>query len=92
MLLKTDGVVFTKDVMSQYKLVLDNLNVPQDRHSKLCHSFGIYLDIISMKCLVSLQIGVEEPYNYDKQKFNLHSLQYIFKLKADLQWKKLSNI
>ena len=34
--LRTDGVIFTKEVMTQYKSVLSDLNVPQKQHQRVC--------------------------------------------------------
>ena len=45
--LKMDGVVLTKDVMKEYKQILNNLDLPCDRHNQLCNSFRKYLSILS---------------------------------------------
>ena len=45
--LKMDGVVFTKDVMKEYKQILNNLDLPRDRHNQFCNSFRKYLIILS---------------------------------------------
>ena len=82
--LKTDGVIFIKEVLTLYKSILSNLNIPKGQHVKLSsltkhHHYKILTPTTTT--------DASGKAIYDEKKFNAHSLHYVFKLKED-QWKK----
>ena len=85
--LRRDGVIFTKDVMAQYKLVLTNLNVPQAQHSRLCNAFGKYLSQLTRlyKIFSPTSTSHHGRAIYDEQKFNDYSLRYIFNMREKVK-------
>ena len=59
--LRRDGVIFTKDVIAQYKLVLTNLNVLQAQHSRLCNAFSKGWGDIHKRCDGTVQTSFNQP-------------------------------
>ncbi len=91
--LKNDGVVYTKDVMSQYKAILNSLHhIPKHQHNKLCNTFSKYLGNLSKNHHYSIFVptfGIDAHGRvlYDQKKFSIHALNYMFKSREE-EWKK----
>ena len=45
--LKTDGVVFTKEIMTEFRAILNELNVDVGNHSRLCNSLGKHISTLT---------------------------------------------
>ena len=90
--LHKDGVVFTKDIVTQYKSVLKDLSVPDDNY-RLCNLFVTYLIKLTTHHdqyrILSSASDASGRAIYDKNKFTTHSLQYTFRLKEAL-WKSIN--
>ena len=90
--LKTDGLIFTKDIMKHYKTILTELDVPHRQHNQLSNTFRKYLNNLSKKHFYKVFIPTAgiDTYGralYDERKFNPHTITYIFKLKQE-NWSK----
>ena len=82
--LKTDGVVFTKDIMMDFRRILNELNVDASNHARLWNSLRKYISTITQDRYESFTlIDKLGRAIYDKEKFTTHSLTYIFKMKQD---------
>lgn len=89
--LKTDGVVFTKDVMKQYRTILINLDIPLNQHNQLCKSISKYLSKLCKHnhCQIfvpAASSGIFGRALYDHRKFSAHSINYLFEMKK-IEWK-----
>ena len=88
--LKTDGVIFTKDIMTEFRAILNELNVYVVNHSRLCNSLSKHISALTRHHYASFKpINIGDKYGkiiYDREKFTSHSLNYIFKLKIE-EWK-----
>ena len=83
-LIESEGVVFTKDVMTRYKLVLSENSVPKTHHNRYCNTLIKYLTTLSSRRRYQTftppnNHNVSGKAIYDETKFTTHSLHYIFK-------------
>ena len=85
--LKNDGLIFTKDIMTEFREILNELEVDTNNHSRLCNSLTKYLNTLTRDHYASFapaNVGTKlGKAIYDKDKFTTHSLVYIFNMKKD---------
>ena len=88
--LSRDGIIFTKDVVVEFRASLHALNVHNADQYKLCDSLTKYISTLSKDRYKSyIQTGKYSlgKVIYDEQKFTEFSIPYIFKLKTE-EWEK----
>ena len=90
--LKANGVIFTKQIMTEFRATLNELNVDSGDHTRLCNSLGKHIHVSTLtRNHYALFIPANTANNqrkiiYDEEKFTTHSLTYIFKMKME-EWK-----
>ena len=89
--LKREGIVFTKEIGGEFKLILNNLDVDPNMHSRLCNTFSKYLNnLINNRFKTYASPDGNDSLGkiiYDETKFTLHSIIYIFTLKKS-EWER----
>lgn len=83
--LKREGLIFTKEIIGEYKKILHNLEVDPTQHSRLHNTFSKYLQnlVKNRFKMYALPDGNDSVGKiiYDETKFTTHSIPYIFMLK-----------
>ena len=72
--LANTGIIFTKDVIDEFRSFLQDNGVDENKQSRLCQPFRKYMDT-----MIVLHGRLERQYNYDKHKFSTHSVNYIIR-------------
>ena len=79
--LRKNGTVFTKEVRSDFKAIVYNLEVDTSHHPRLCNTLTKYLSNLTKD---HFRVYVPPDGNdslgnvmYDESKFSLHSIAYI---------------
>ena len=91
--LRTDGVVFTKDVMTQFKGKLADLNVANKDHNQMGNTFRKYLTTLCTRYhhykvfVPAAGMGNYGRTFYDDRKFSTHAITHMFQLKQK-EWNK----
>ena len=93
--LQNEGLIFTKDVTTEFREILNELKVDSKNHSRLCNSLTQYLNTVTRERYESFtpaNVGTKlGRIIYDKTKFTTHSLVYIFNLKKE-KWNRYKHL
>ena len=88
--LRNDGLIFTKDIITEFRGILNELHIDIANYPRLCKSLGKYISTVTQGHYASFApIDVGDKLGrviYDEDKFTTHSLVYIFNMKKD-KWK-----
>lgn len=80
---KKNGIVFTKDVMTEFRASLYNFNVEEVHHSRICNSLAKYISTLIKDCYKLLNVS-----NTGQRRLGrVIYLAYIYKLKME-EWEK----
>ena len=83
--LKTDGIVFTKDVINEFKEILFELNIDSTCHARLCNTLTKYLSSLSngrFKMCIPPEGGDGLGRAlFDESKHSIPSISCMFKMK-----------